>query len=226
MGVRKGSMEVLKQMQDKAQAQVQVLTSVLQDKAHLQMQATIQAISERVDIAKRGKQLLSDGGDFAEKALLAKKASIDAAACESEFAKRVRLTSASYAISCAAFRDSDAGLCNVQANPHCLHHAEIAKLAEAHEERAQLYATLEACLDRQIEAPVLSDPEWDALFLVQAQERRKSAVLQASRSAEYGLQVAQDNVSWAADALKTWASGSTSPAAARGSARLTKNPCC
>merc|ERR1712032_1493388 len=64
---RKGSMELLKQMQEKAQAQVQVLPSVLQDKAHVQMQATIQAVSERVDIARQGSQMLSDGGEFAEK---------------------------------------------------------------------------------------------------------------------------------------------------------------
>lgn len=178
------------------------MKGLLQDRAQGQLQATARAVGLRAGVARQGSRLLSEGGDAAATALLAKQAAVDAAARDADAVAKVVAAAAACRVSAAAARQAGA-----------------ADEAEAQQRRANHYEAVAAALARQVGPPALSDAERDALRMVQAREAGRNVALQVARGAELGLGAMQDGTARGAEALRAWA------AAPEGGAGLAKSPC-
>mmetsp|Transcript_37835 Transcript_37835/g.120623 ORF Transcript_37835/g.120623 Transcript_37835/m.120623 type:complete len:165 (-) Transcript_37835:12-506(-) len=141
----------------------------LKEKAGEVAEATTGAVQGRVDTAKGGKKLVDEGGLSARAALLAKAAANDAVVSDKETGKLMSLMSLSAErLETAAKKLREAaGMPDVEGIQG---KEKFALWADSYEKRAAAYKQAGALLTGELEGPVFSDVETDALRLVLAQE--------------------------------------------------------
>mmetsp|Transcript_37833 Transcript_37833/g.120615 ORF Transcript_37833/g.120615 Transcript_37833/m.120615 type:complete len:174 (-) Transcript_37833:130-651(-) len=141
----------------------------LKEKAGEVAEATTGAVQGRMDTAKGGKKLVDEGGPSAKAALLAKSAANDAVVSDKEASKHISLMSlrAERLESAAKKLREAAGMPDVEGIQG---KEKFASLADSFEERATAYMQAVSLLTVDLQGPVFSDVETDALRLVLAQE--------------------------------------------------------
>jgi len=213
-----GSAEMLRHLQDKAQSHLQHSYRGLHEKAQAQLHSTMQAVNERLDTAQSGKRLLDDGGDSIIDVLLAKSASVDAAAHDALLVRQVRSTAAAYAESTTTLHFAARELVSAAAQTECI------ILAETHSSRAKIYEQVAFVLGDPALAPAMIGPEWDAIAILQAREKGKAVMALVAEGVESSCQSVKGKAANGVDALKTWAT-TTDKSTEFESTRIIRNPC-
>jgi hypothetical protein len=154
---------------NKTSSQTQGFLSDLQSKAQAAFEVTGKAINSRLDVAKEGKAILDAGG---ERALFAKRACMDASACDADFVHRVHVIIPLYEEAAAMFRRPDV---KQEINGVTIR-GLFGKLGQDYEARAKLYKQLSLLLKEPVSSLPLSGPEKDALAALQAQETMTEGV--------------------------------------------------
>jgi len=138
----------------------------LKEKAGEVAEAATRAVQGRMDTAKGGKKLVDEGGPAAKAALLAKSAANDAVVSDKEASKLMSLSAERLESAAKKLREA-AGMPDVEGIQG---KEKFASLAESFEERATAYTKAVSLLTVELDGPVFSDVETDALRLVLAQE--------------------------------------------------------
>mmetsp|Transcript_135769 Transcript_135769/g.434350 ORF Transcript_135769/g.434350 Transcript_135769/m.434350 type:complete len:162 (-) Transcript_135769:224-709(-) len=138
----------------------------LKEKAGEVAEATTGAVQERMDTAKGGKKLVDEGGPPAKAALLAKSAANDAVVSDKEASKLMSLSAERLKSAAKKLREA-AGMPDVEGIQG---KEKFASLADSFEERATAYTKAVSLLTVDLQGPVFSDVETDALRVVLAQE--------------------------------------------------------
>mmetsp|Transcript_61286 Transcript_61286/g.173135 ORF Transcript_61286/g.173135 Transcript_61286/m.173135 type:complete len:162 (+) Transcript_61286:77-562(+) len=138
----------------------------LKEKLGIVAEATTGAVQGRVDTAKGGKKLVDEGGPPAKAALLAKSAANDAVVSDKEASKLMSQSAERLESAAKKLREA-AGMPDVEGIQG---KEKFASLADSFEERATAYTKAVSLLSVDLQGPVFSDVETDALRLVLAQE--------------------------------------------------------
>jgi len=149
-----------------ATTQRPTLLQGLHSKAHSGLELVKQTASDRVATAKAGKSLLDDGGDSVARAVVAKKACLDAAGIDRDVAQRVQSAIALFDDSAAQLR----ALTPARESEGLAGHRDLAKLADEHELRANMYRQIADMLQAPAASVEMSFIEWDALALVNVKD--------------------------------------------------------
>mmetsp|Transcript_135762 Transcript_135762/g.434329 ORF Transcript_135762/g.434329 Transcript_135762/m.434329 type:complete len:162 (-) Transcript_135762:152-637(-) len=138
----------------------------LKEKAGEVAEAATGAVKGRMDTAKGGKKLVDEGGPPAKAALLAKSAANDAVVSDKEASKLMSLSAERLKSAAKKLREA-AGMPDVEGIQG---KEKFASLADSFEERATAYTKAVSLLTVDLQGPVFSDVETDALRVVLAQE--------------------------------------------------------
>jgi len=149
-----------------ATTQRPTLLEGLHSKAQCGLEMVKQAANDRVATARAGKTLLDDGGESVAQAVVAKKACLDAASIDRDVAQRVQSAIALFDDSAAQLRALQLG----QESEGMAGHSDLAKLAEEHALRGNLYRQIANMLEAPAASVEMSLTEWDALSLVRVRD--------------------------------------------------------
>mmetsp|Transcript_135764 Transcript_135764/g.434336 ORF Transcript_135764/g.434336 Transcript_135764/m.434336 type:complete len:171 (-) Transcript_135764:58-570(-) len=138
----------------------------LKEKAGIGVEATTGAVQERMDTAKGGKQMVDEGGQPARAALLAKGDAKDAVGTDKEANRLISLGAERLETAAKKLREA-AGMPDVEGIQG---KEKFALWADSYEKRAAAYKQAGALLTGELEGPVFSEVETDALRVVLAQE--------------------------------------------------------
>mmetsp|Transcript_7671 Transcript_7671/g.21432 ORF Transcript_7671/g.21432 Transcript_7671/m.21432 type:complete len:162 (+) Transcript_7671:81-566(+) len=138
----------------------------LKEKSGEVAEAATGAVQGRMDTAKGGKKLVDEGGPPAKAALLAKSAANDAVVSDKEASKLMSQSAERLESAAKKLREA-AGMPDVEGIQG---KEKFASLADSFEERATAYTKAVSLLSVDLQGPVFSDVETDALRLVLAQE--------------------------------------------------------
>lgn len=142
-------------------SQAPTLLQSLQDRAHYNLQNAKQAATDRVESASAGKQLLDGGGESVAQAIVAKKASLDAAEIDRDVAQRAQSA-------LEMFEDSAVKLKAASTQQQV--DTGLGRLAGQHEQRVLIYREVSTMLQAPIASSGMNLAECDALALVKVRD--------------------------------------------------------
>jgi len=185
------SMVSVRDLPDKFSEHLHDGCRLVQDKARTQFNATVDVMSDRMDTARIGRQLLTTADEDTLLALSAKKAAIDAATHDADVVSRARNMAREYAASASK-------LIFAATQPH----DEFATLAEEHAGRARLYEEVAELLADPLPSPDLSGPEQDACSMLHARELGALAAAHVMDGADVGFKLAKSKAVVGAEFVK------------------------
>lgn len=145
-------------MQERNQAPLDKMKDWVKNCARELGAPLVDAMQDRIGVAKAGKQLLDDGGEAAELGVLAKKVAIDAVAIDQDIIDKVYNAAILYKEAASLLQSQTSGL------------GVLGRLVEMYAERAKMYSQMYEALGETPQEPPLSDVEWDAIKLVQLRQ--------------------------------------------------------
>lgn len=147
----------------------------LQDNATAGLHKMKQAVNDRVETAKAGKQLLEEGGERAVLKVLTKDALLDAANADRDVAMRVQSAISAFDYSTAKLKGAEQRQGSGDAlRPKCgaelVLLSKLSKLAEEHAVRAGTYKQIASMLETSIGSIGMDVVERDALSIIKMRE--------------------------------------------------------
>mmetsp|Transcript_94820 Transcript_94820/g.149990 ORF Transcript_94820/g.149990 Transcript_94820/m.149990 type:complete len:163 (+) Transcript_94820:54-542(+) len=127
----------------------------------------LQAAQDRYEAAKGGKKLLDEGGENAEKAILAKQTACDAVATDADIIQRVKAAAAIFEEAALKLREAKklppvAGITGYE---------DFERLADTYDARAKVYRQISEMLKEPPAAPEMSPAEKDASTILKMRGR-------------------------------------------------------
>jgi hypothetical protein len=145
-------------MQERTQAPLDQMKHWVKNCACELGMPVVEAVSDRIGIAKAGKRMLDEGGEEAELEILAKKIALDAVALDEEITDKIHDAAILYNEAASLLQTQTSGL------------GRLGHLVEAYSKRSSMYNQMSQGLDEAPEEPTLSDVEWDAFKFVQLRQ--------------------------------------------------------
>merc|ERR1719262_1654921 len=131
------------------------------------LRSSLSAAQDRLEIAKGGKKLLDEGGENAEKAILAKQTANDAVATDADIIQRVKAAAAIFEEAAIKLREAK----KLPPVDGIGGYEDFEKLADAYEARAKVYKQIAEMLKEPPVAPEMSPAEQDAATILKLRGR-------------------------------------------------------
>merc|ERR1719262_1896700 len=122
------------------------------------LRSSLSAAQDRLEIAKGGKKLLDEGGENAEKAILAKQTANDAVATDADIIQRVKAAAAIFEEAALKLREAK----KLPPVDGIGGYEDFERLADSYEARAKVYKQIAEMLKEPPPAPDMSAAEKDA----------------------------------------------------------------
>jgi hypothetical protein len=162
-------------MEERSQAPLDKMKDWVKNCAYELSAPLVDAVQDRIGVAKSGKRLLDDGGEEAELDVLAKKIAFDAVTLDQEIMTKIHEVGVLYREAASLLQTQTSG-------PNTT--STTGRLIEVYNIRSNIYGRMHETLNPSPDQPVLSDVEWDAVKLIQLRQLGAQVGLQDDAGGE------------------------------------------